>query len=143
MGLVDREVVGNLVVRANSAWVAHDQLAGAVLALILDKVLDIVFGELSIETLLHILDFLGLDWVIIVGGGLVDELLVKCTLQEKVEVGHESGVVTILILSEDRLQSEIDLLLLLVLFWHGSEAESELSEGNESQTVDEADDSLL
>ena len=76
---------------------------------VLHEILDIVLGELTVETLLHILDFLGFDWVLIVSSGLINKSLVECTLQKKVEVGHESGIVAVLVLCENRVQSEVDL----------------------------------
>ena len=105
MRFVDGEVVRYLIVGADSAWVAHNEGWRAVLALVFNEILDIILGELSIETLFHILNFLCLDWVIIIGCGLINKSLVKSRLEEKIEVGHESSIVTILVLCEDRVQS--------------------------------------
>ena len=76
---------------------------------IFDEVFDIIFCEFAVETLLHIFDFLRLDVVIVVERGLVNELLIKGTFQKKVEVGHASGIVAVLVLCENRVQSEVDL----------------------------------
>jgi hypothetical protein len=101
MRLVDGKVIRYLIIGANSTWVAHNKICGAMIALIFDEIFDIILRELTIETLLHILDFLCLDGVIVVSSRIIDESLVQSTLQKQVEVRHEAGIVTILVLRED------------------------------------------
>ena len=83
------------------------------------------------------------DVVVVVKSGLINELLIKGTLKKEVEVRHESCIVTILVLWEERVQPEVDLLHILVGFLLLCEAHAELDEGNEGDTVEETKDSLL
>ena len=143
MHLVAREGIALDVVSSNSIWVVDYLGSRVVAALVLKQVLDIVLGELSVQTQLHILDFLSDSWVIVVNGRLIDESLVEHTLEEQIEVGHESCVVSILVLHEDGVKSEIDLLLLWVRGLGSRELSQELKSGKEGNTPDRSDDSVL
>lgn len=143
MSLVDRKIIRHPVVATNSAWIMHDDSGSAVLALVLNEILDIILGEFAVKTLLHVFDFLCLNWVVVVRCGLVDESLVKRTLEEKVEVGHESRIVTIFVLSKDGVKSVEDFLGYLIFLFLLGKTEAEFDEGDCGQAVDEAKDSLL
>lgn len=143
MHLVAGEVVTLGVVGANSIWVVQGLGSGPVVALVLKQVLDIILSELSVETQLHILDFLGDRGVVVVEGGLINEPLVQHTLEEEIEVRHESCVVSIFVLHEDGVKSEIDLGLLWVLRFGAREATEELHTSEESDAPDGGHDSNL
>ena len=118
MSLVHREIIVCLVVGSNSSWVLEYKLARGMILLVFDKILDIIFCKFTIKTLFHILDFLCLDWVIVVKGRLINKSLIECTFQEEVEIRHESGIITVLVLSKDRVQSKVDFSIFLVFLWH-------------------------
>ena len=59
MHLVAREVVALWVVGTNSIWVVDDLGLRGMVTLVLQEVSDIILSELTVETELHILDFLG------------------------------------------------------------------------------------
>ena len=109
MDLVAREVVALWVVGTNSIWVVDDLGLRSMVTLVLQEVSNIILSELTVETKLHILDFLGNRWIIVIESGLVDESFVQNTLEEKIEVRHESSVVSVLVFHEDGVQSEIHL----------------------------------
>ena len=85
------------------------------LLVILQKVLDISHGEVADETVLNILNFLRDNLILVVVGGLGDESLVKDTFKEKIEIRHESGIVTELVLLEDGVKSHVDFLSVVTL----------------------------
>lgn len=143
MNLVAREVVALWVVGSNSIWVVDDLGLGSMVALILQEVSDIVLSELAVETELHILDFLSDRWVIVVEGGLIDESFVQDTLEEEIEVGHESSVVSVLVLHEDGVESEVDLGLLWINALGSGESAKELDSSEEGNTPDGCHDSDL
>ena len=143
MSLVDRKIIRHPVVAANSTWIMHDDSGSAVLALVLNEILDIILGELAVKTLLHVFDFLCLNWVVVVRCGLVDKSLVERTLEEKVEVGHESRIVTIFVLSKDGVKSIENFLGGLIFLLLLGKTKAELDEGDSGQAINEAKDSLL
>ena len=92
------------VVAADSSWVLERFEVRTMVRLVLQEVLDIVFGEVSRQTFLHIVNFLLLDDVVVVHGGLIDESLIEHGVEQQIEVGHESSIVTVLVLREDHGQ---------------------------------------
>ena len=109
---------------------------------ILEKILDIVFSEFSIKTKLHIFDFFGNDWVIIVSGRLIDESLIENTLEQQVEIGHKSCIVTVLVLLENRLESEVNFSLIWINLLLTREACKELEASDECETPEVSHDSM-
>ena len=143
MSLVDREVVRLRVGRCNSGGVPHALLACAMLLLVFEEVTDIFVREFTIETLLHVLDLAGDDWIVVVSGRLIDELLVQDTLKQQVEVRHETSIVAVLVLGEDRIKSVVDLLVGRIGRLNRREAEQELRRRAEGQAINPARDSRL
>jgi hypothetical protein len=82
---------------------------------VLHQVTHVSLTEVTVETSLEILDFLCSAGVVVVAGGLIDKLLVKGRLKEDVEVAHETGIVTKLVLGEDGLETVVTLLANFVL----------------------------
>lgn len=111
--------------------------------LILKQVTHIGCIEVAGETGLNILDLLGYEGVVVVLGGLIDELLVQRRLEEGVEVAHESGVVAKLVLGEQGEQTVVALLADLVLLLDGGEVEDGPKERDKGHTVDQGDHSSL
>jgi hypothetical protein len=110
------EVVALRVVAADTIGL-HKSLKAFVMTSrnILHQVTHVSLAEVTVETSLEILDFLGSAGIVIVAGGLVDKLLVKGRLKEDVEVAHETGIVTELVLGEDGLETVVTLLTNLIL----------------------------
>ncbi len=132
--LVDGEVVGLVVVGAESGGVSHALLGVVVVAtLVLEEMLNVGLAEVALETLLHVFDFFGEDGVVVVSGGVVDESFVEDGLEEEIEITHNTGVVAVLILLEDGDQAIVDLSGLLVLFGLLGEAEEEFAHGEEGE----------
>lgn len=111
--------------------------------LILKQVTHISCVEVTGETSLNILDLLGYEGVVVVLGGLIDELLVQRRLEESVEVAHESGVVAELVLGEQGQQTVVALLADLVLLLDDGEVEHGLNERDKGHTVNQGDHSSL
>ena len=143
MRLVNGEVVRHGIVRVDSGGITEGGRGRSMRRLILEEVPDIVFGEFTVETSLHVSDFLGDDGIVVVEGGLLDELLVQHGLEKEIEVGHESSGVTVLVLGEETIQSVVDLGIVGVDSLGRSEAREELEGGEESETVEPARDSNL
>jgi len=143
MRLVDGEVVRNSIVRSDSAGITEGGRNRGMGRLVLEQVPDIVFGELTVETSLHVSDFLRDDGIVVVEGGLLDELLVQHGLEKEIEVRHESSGVTILVLGEETVQSVVDLSIVGVDSLNRGEAREELQGGEESDAVEPARDSNL
>ena len=118
MHFVAREVVGSLVVGTDSSWKSQRLVWVSMSGTwILEQVLDIRLSELSIETEFHVFNFSHSLWVFLVFGGLIQESLVKSSVQQKVEVGHESGVISILVLGENRLKSHVHFSTHSLVLW--------------------------
>ena len=115
----------------------------SMVTLVLEQVLDIILGEITVETELHVFDFLGNSGVIVIEGRLIDESFVEDTLKEEIEVGHESCVISVLVLHEDGVKSEIDLSLLWISFLGTGETSQELGKGEEGDAPDGGYDSDL
>ena len=109
--------------------------------LVLEEMLHVGFGEVALETLLHIGDFSREDWVIVVSRGVIDESLVEDCLEEEIEIGHDSGVIAVLILLEDGDKSVVYFLGFLVLFGFRAEAEEEFAHSEESESPPGSHDS--
>ena len=99
--------------------------------------------EVAVETSLDIFDFLGYEGIVVVLGGLIDELLVESRLEESIEIAHESGVVAELVFGEVSDQAVVSLLTDLVLLLHGREVEDGPKERDKGHTVDPGDYSSL
>ena len=134
VNLIDGQIISSGVVVTDSAWVSDRLVEVSVRGLVLKQVLNISVGEFSVETSLHVGDFSGNDNIIIVEGGLVEESFIEHTFEEQVEVGHESCVITVLVLLEDRLQSKVNLVLGVLLNGVVSETESKLKTSEEGDT---------
>jgi hypothetical protein len=65
---------------------------------VLEHVTNISVGEVGVETGLVISDFLLSGHIVVVKSRLVDEALVEKSFKEKVEIGHETCIVTVLVL---------------------------------------------
>jgi hypothetical protein len=115
---VAREVIALRVVAADTIGF-HQSLEALVVTSrnVLHQVTHVSLTEVTVETGLEILDFLGSAGVVIVAGGLVDKLLVKGRLKEDVEVAHETGIVTKLVLLEDGLETMVTFLANFVLLF--------------------------
>jgi len=143
MSLVNGQVVRDGVVSVDSARVAEGGRSGAMSRLVLEQVPDIVLGEFTVETSLHVSDFLGDDGVVVVEGRLLDESLVQHGLEQEIEVRHESSGIAVLVLGEDAIQSVVDLSIGGVHSLGSGEASEELEAGEEGETVEPARDSNL
>jgi hypothetical protein len=97
----------------------------------------ISFRELTSETSFVILNFETGELVIVVENGLLNELRVKHTFKENIEIRHESGMVTELVLAEDRYESVVLLVVFSIFGSNGREADTSLEDGEESATVEE------
>ena len=97
----------------------------------------ISFGELTSETGFVILNFEASELVIVVENGLLNELRVKHTFKENIEIRHESGMVTELVLREDRDESVVLLVVFSIFGSDGGEANASLEDSEESATVEE------
>jgi len=117
----------------------HQGLEGSTMMtpVVLHQVAHISLVEVTVETSLNILDFLGHDGIVVILGGLFNELLVKGRLEEGVEVAHETGIEAELVLGEDRLESMEALLANLILLLLLGEGENSLNDRAEGETVDQ------
>ena len=97
----------------------------------------ISFGELTSETGFVILNFEASELVIVIENGLLNELRVKHTFKENIEIRHESGMVTELVLREDRDESVVLLVVFSIFGSDGGEANASLEDSEESATVEE------
>ena len=133
---VARESISLRVVSTNAVWVA-DGLVGVVIAvrLVVEESLDIGWSEVTSETRLLILDFSSGKLIIVVKSGVIEELLVKNGLEKELEIAHETGVVTVLVLGEDGDETEGFLISDRVVSGRGREAKHELSSTEESDSV--------
>jgi len=104
---------------------------------VLDKVGDIRRSKFSVQSLFHIFDFSGNNLIIVVKSGVFDELLVEHTFQEEVEIRHESGIVTILVLSKDRSESDVSFFIIWVSNELLGESEYSLGKTESGNTNDE------
>jgi len=132
------------VVGANTVW----ELQGLVRvmiarALVVDKVGNIGRGEVRRETSLLILDFVSGQFVVVVKHGVVNELLVEDGLEHELEVAHETGVVAVTILSEDRHEAVVLLVLHILRLGLGREADGSLDEGAKGDGVEGTDSTHL
>ena len=115
---VARELVSLVVVGGDAIWVAvRNKVAVMAAILVVKQVTQIRVGVVVNKTRLLIGNFLLDHWIIVVGVGIVQEALVKDGLKEEVEVAHETGMVTVLVLGEDGKQSVVDFLVLLVFLF--------------------------
>jgi hypothetical protein len=106
---------------------------------ILVQVAYISFGELTSETGFVILNFEASELVIVVENGLLNELRVEHTFKENIEIRHESGMVTELVLGEDRDESIVLLVVFSIFRGDGGESNASFNEGEESATVEETE----
>jgi len=104
----------------------------------MEKLGNISRGEVTSETNLLIFDLSGGKLIGIVVEGLVKELLVENGLEEELEVAHETGVVTILVLGEDGNETEVLLVLDILAHSRGAETESKLDSCGNGEGVDHA-----
>ena len=139
MDFVAREsIFVSLVVSSNSIGVSKRLESSSVFSgSILVKVTDISFGELTSETGFVILNFEASEFIIVVKNGLLNELRVKHTFKEDIEVGHESGMVTELVLGEDGYKSIVLFVVSGIFRGNRRETSSELNSSEESKTVKE------
>ena len=141
MNFVAREgIFGSLVVSSNSVGVSERFEGSSMLfGSIFVEIAHISFGELTSETSFVIFDFEASELIIVVEDGLLNELRVKHTFKENIEIRHESGMVTELILAEDGNKSIVLLVVLSVFLSDRGESNASLEEGEESATVEETE----
>ena len=100
-------------------------------------------SEISGKTSLGILDFLSDESIIVVEGGLINESFVEGSLQKEIEVGHNTGVVSELVLLEDRLESVESFGAHDILRGLDGEARDEFEDGKEGNTPGEGQNTGL
>jgi len=98
-------------------------------AAVLVEVTNIGLGEVVDKTVLSVLDFESGEGVVVVLGGVVNELIVEGGLKEHLEVGHDTGLVAVLVLSEKGHKTVVTFVNLGVNLGLGGESESELEDG--------------
>ena len=134
--LIAWEVIASNVVCTNSSWISHDESFLGVRLFIFSKVLNISFWEFSTQTTFHVFDFLGNTWVFLIESGLINKSLVQKTFKEKIEIRHESSIVTILVFIEDWLKSHVNFIWCWVDFISSGEATKEFETSEEGNTPD-------
>ena len=141
---IHRQIISGLIVSPKSSWIpcAFDSCSVMVPS-ISNQVLNVTLREITLKTQLHIFDFFGSDWVIIIGRGGVNESFVENGLEQQVEVAHDSCVEPVLVLLEDGDESVVNFLWFFVLLGLLFETCEEFGEGKESKAPDASHDSAL
>ena len=109
----------------------------------MEKILHIGRGEVTGQTLLLILDFRSGELIVVVERGVVKELLIEDRLEEELEVGHEAGIVTVLVLLEDGDEAVVFFVLNVLGGGDLGECESGLDSTHESNGVESTSDTHL
>ena len=112
-------------------------------ALVMDEILHISRSEVTGQTLLLILDFRSGELIVVIESGVVKELLVEDRLEEELEVGHEAGIVTVLVLLEDGDEAVVFFVLNVLGGGDLGECESGLDSTHESNGVESTSDTHL
>ncbi len=134
--LIAGERVALWIVGGYSVWVAERLEQRVVVWLVvLDQILHISLGEVSNQSILHILNLSGHDLVLVVISRLIDESLVEEGLHEQIELAHESSIVSVLVLLEKGSQLQVSLVTdgVINILWHHSQVVEEFgcrTEGN-------------
>ena len=97
----------------------------------------ISLSRFTSKTGLNILDFQGGHSIVVVKGGLVNEALVEHGFEEELEVAHEAGMVTELVLGEDGDKAVVLLGALIVNLGDGGESGQETEESEACHAVEE------
>ena len=112
-------------------------------ALVVEESLHISRGEVTGQTLLLILDFRSGELIVVVKSRVVEELLVEDRLEEELEVGHEAGIVTVLVLLEDGDEAVVLLVLNILASGNLGECESGLDSTHKSNGIESTGDTHL
>ena len=116
-----------------------------VLGVVFKQILDINLGEVSYQTSLHIFNFLGHNFVLVIVGGFANKSLIEHGLKERVEVAHETSVVTKFVLDELGSESHVTLLSDggIILVSNLGASSNEFNSRECCQTPEEAHNTLL
>lgn len=136
--------IASLVVGAHACGVGNGNEGRVIVVLdVVVQVTDILRSEVRDKTVLSVLDFKSHEGIVVIFDRVVNELIVQSSLKHHLEIGHNTGMVAVLVLGEQGKESQVALLDLGVLHSFGGETKKELNEGAAGHTPEEADNTML
>ena len=137
---VARKSIRFLVVSSNTVGITESFVRSVVSGISVSAhVACISLRELTSQTGFLILDFPRGDLIIVIESGLINEALVKHSFEEELEISHETGMVTKLVLAEYRDQTIVLLVSHSVNLGKCRETVKEFNAREYGQTIEESE----
>jgi len=106
------------------------------MTLVVEEILHIGWGKVTGQTLLLILDLRSGQLIIVIESGVVKELLIEDRLEKEFEVGHEAGIVAVLVLLEDGDEAVVLFILNILRSGNLGEGKSGLDSTHKSNGIE-------